>query len=194
MCKNWGGKAMRVFPHHMSSVGHEDGEVGEVTARAGGVGLICPQELASLSGPVSHHASLWVVPKRTVWVEVILGLKSNQKITINDEYGLVQHSEILPIMCPTLALTIKSTYTVLYLHQGVRVWRRQAQRQRCDWTLCWWMQTGCGSWRWVCGSSLLLHSPAWGWRSPWSKSAQGVCTAQRPALQHLYSRKSSLRL
>lgn len=72
---------MPVFPHHVSSVGHEDGEVGKVTTRAGGVGLICPQELASLSGPVSHHAPLRVVPERAIWVEVVLSLKSNQKNT-----------------------------------------------------------------------------------------------------------------
>lgn len=50
------------------------------------MGLIRPQELTSLSGPVSHHAPLRVVPERTVWVEVVLSLKSNRKITDNDEY------------------------------------------------------------------------------------------------------------
>lgn len=70
---------MPLSPHHMSSVRHENGEVGEMTARAGCVGLIRPQELASLSGPVSHHAPLRVVPERAVWVEVVFGLKSNQK-------------------------------------------------------------------------------------------------------------------
>lgn len=47
--------------------------------------LISPEELASLSGPVSHHAPLRVVPERAVRVEVVLSLKSNQKITINEE-------------------------------------------------------------------------------------------------------------
>lgn len=31
-----------MFHYHVSSVGHKDSKVGEVTARAGGMSLICP--------------------------------------------------------------------------------------------------------------------------------------------------------
>ena len=44
-------------------MGHEDGEVGQVTTGTGGVALVGVQELTALSGPVAHHTPLRVVPE-----------------------------------------------------------------------------------------------------------------------------------
>lgn len=74
-----GGAAVRVRvgrrTYHVSLVSHEDGKVGQVTAGAGGVALVGVQQLAALSGPVSHHAALRVVPEGTVGIVVMLLLQ-----------------------------------------------------------------------------------------------------------------------
>ena len=62
--------------YQASAVGHEDGEVGQVTAGAGGVALVGVQQFTALSGPVTHHASLRVVPERAVGIVVVLFLQS----------------------------------------------------------------------------------------------------------------------
>lgn len=64
------GRPYRDFP-----VRHEDGEVGEVVAGAGGVRLVGLQEFAALRGPVAHHAPLRVIPKGAIGVEVVLHLQ-----------------------------------------------------------------------------------------------------------------------
>ena len=51
---------------------HEDGKVGQMTAGTSSVALVGFKQLTALSGPVSHHAALRVVPKRTVGVVVVL--------------------------------------------------------------------------------------------------------------------------
>lgn len=61
--------------YHISLVSHEDGKVGEVTAGASGVALVGVQQLAALSGPVSHHAALRVIPEGTVGIVVMLLLQ-----------------------------------------------------------------------------------------------------------------------
>lgn len=55
---------------------HEDGEVGQVTAGASGVALVGIQQFTALGGPVSHHATLWVIPEGTVGVVVMLLLQN----------------------------------------------------------------------------------------------------------------------
>lgn len=57
------------------AVRHEDGKVGEVAARAGGVCFIGVQEFAALGGPVAHHAPLRVIPEGAIGVEVVLHLQ-----------------------------------------------------------------------------------------------------------------------
>lgn len=56
-------------------MGHEDGEVGQVTAGARGVALVGVQQFAALGGPVSHHAALRVIPEGAVGIVVVLLLK-----------------------------------------------------------------------------------------------------------------------
>ncbi len=62
--------------YHISPMSHEDGEVGQVTAGASGVALVGFQQLAALSGPVSHHAALRVIPEGTVGIVVVLLLQN----------------------------------------------------------------------------------------------------------------------
>lgn len=57
------------------TVRHEDGEVGEMTAGAGGVSFIRVQEFAALGGPVPHHTPLRVIPEGAIGVEVVLHLQ-----------------------------------------------------------------------------------------------------------------------
>lgn len=57
------------------TVCHEDGEVGEVVAGAGGVRLIGVQEFAALGGPVAHHTPLRVIPEGAIGVEVVIHLQ-----------------------------------------------------------------------------------------------------------------------
>lgn len=57
-------------------MGHEDGEVGQVTAGASGVAFVGFQQLTALSGPVSHHAALGVIPEGTVGIVVMLLLQN----------------------------------------------------------------------------------------------------------------------
>lgn len=64
--------------YHISPMSHEDSEVGQVTAGASGVTRIGFQQLAALSGPVSHHASLRVIPEGAVRVVIMLLLHSNK--------------------------------------------------------------------------------------------------------------------
>lgn len=45
---------------------HEHRKVSEMATGAGGVTFIGVDELAALSGPVSHHGPLRVVPERAV--------------------------------------------------------------------------------------------------------------------------------
>lgn len=61
--------------YHVPPVGHEDGEVGQVTAGARGVALVGVQQFAALGGPVSHHAALRVIPEGAVGIVVVLLLK-----------------------------------------------------------------------------------------------------------------------
>lgn len=70
--RGWGGLRVGRCTYHVPLVSHEDGKVGQVTAGAGGVALVGVQQLAALSGPVSHHASLRVVPEGTVGIVVVL--------------------------------------------------------------------------------------------------------------------------
>lgn len=72
--------------HHVATVSHEDGKVGQVTAGASGVTLVGLQQFAALSGPVSHHASLRVIPKGTVGVEIVFLLQ-------NKEIGALNHKK-----------------------------------------------------------------------------------------------------
>lgn len=62
--------------YHISPMSHEDGKVGQVTAGASGVALVGFQQFTALSGPVSHHASLWVIPEGTVGIVVVLFLQN----------------------------------------------------------------------------------------------------------------------
>lgn len=62
--------------HHVPPMSHEDGEVGQVTAGASGVALVGFQQFTALSGPVSHHAPLRVVPEGTVGIVVVLLLQN----------------------------------------------------------------------------------------------------------------------
>lgn len=55
-------------------VSHEDGEVSEVAAGAGGVCPVGVQQPAALRRPLSSHGALRVVPERTVWCVVIVQL------------------------------------------------------------------------------------------------------------------------
>lgn len=64
--------------YHISPMSHEDGEVGQVTTGASGVALIGFQQLAALSGPVSHHASLRVIPEGAVRVVIMLFLQNKK--------------------------------------------------------------------------------------------------------------------
>lgn len=64
--------------YHVSLVSHEDGKVGQVTAGASGVALVGVQQLAALSGPVSHHAALRVIPEGTVGIVVMLLLQDTE--------------------------------------------------------------------------------------------------------------------
>lgn len=64
--------------YHVSLVSHEDGKVGQVTAGASGVALVGVQQLAALSGPVSHHAALRVIPEGTVGIVVMLLLQDSE--------------------------------------------------------------------------------------------------------------------
>lgn len=63
------------WTHWGFAVRHEDGEVGEMAAWAGGVCFIGVQEFAALGGPVAHHASLRVIPEGAIGVEVVLHLQ-----------------------------------------------------------------------------------------------------------------------
>lgn len=63
---------------------HENCKVGEMTAGAGGVGLIGAQELAALGGPVSHHAPLRIIPKGAIGVEVVVHLMIRLSVEITD--------------------------------------------------------------------------------------------------------------
>lgn len=65
--------------YHISPMSHEDGEVGQVTAGASGVTLVGFQQFTTLSGPVSHHAPLWVIPERTVGIVVVLLLQNTNR-------------------------------------------------------------------------------------------------------------------
>lgn len=56
------------------NVGHEDGEIGEMSAGARGVRPVGAQQAAVLRRPVTGHGSLGVAPERTVGVEVLLRL------------------------------------------------------------------------------------------------------------------------
>lgn len=60
-------------------MGHEDGEVGQVTAGASGVALVGFQQLAALSGPVSHHAVLGVIPEGAVGIVVVFLLHNTKE-------------------------------------------------------------------------------------------------------------------
>ena len=60
-------------------LGHEQGEVGEVAAGAGGVCAVGLQQLAALYGPLARHGALRVVPERAVWTEVVLQLRGGQQ-------------------------------------------------------------------------------------------------------------------
>lgn len=62
-------------------VGHEDGEVGEVSAGARGVRPVGAQQAAVLRRPVAAHCFLRVTPERTVGVEVLLRLLVKSKST-----------------------------------------------------------------------------------------------------------------
>lgn len=55
-------------------MGHEHGKVGQVRARAGGVGPVGGQQAAVLRGPVAGHGLLGVAPEGAVGVEVVLRL------------------------------------------------------------------------------------------------------------------------
>lgn len=55
---------------------HEHRKVSEMATGAGGVTFIGVDELAALSGPVSHHRPLRVVPEGAIGVVVMLHLKS----------------------------------------------------------------------------------------------------------------------
>lgn len=57
------------------TVRHEDGKIGEMAARTGGVGFIGVQEFAALGGPVAHHTPLRVIPEGAIGVEVVLHLQ-----------------------------------------------------------------------------------------------------------------------
>lgn len=64
-----------VDTHRMCiSMSHQDCKVSQVTAGASGVSLVCGEEFAALCWPVSSHALLRIVPKRAVWIEVVLSL------------------------------------------------------------------------------------------------------------------------
>lgn len=65
--------------YHISPMSHEDGEVGQVTAGASGVTLVGFQQFTALSGPVSHHAALWVIPEGTVGIVIVLLLQNTNK-------------------------------------------------------------------------------------------------------------------
>lgn len=65
--------------YHISPMSHEDGEVGQVTAGASGVALVGFQQFAALSGPVSHHAPLRVIPEGAVGIVVVLLLQKHKR-------------------------------------------------------------------------------------------------------------------
>lgn len=65
--------------YHVSPMSHENSKVGQVTAGASGVALIGFQQLAALSGPVSHHASLRVIPEGAVRVVIMLLLQTKKQ-------------------------------------------------------------------------------------------------------------------
>lgn len=65
---------MKITSYQQLSMSHEHRKVSEMTTGAGGVTFIGVDEFAALSGPVSHHGSLGVVPERAVGVIVVLHL------------------------------------------------------------------------------------------------------------------------
>lgn len=69
-------------------VGHEDGKVGEVGARARGVRPVGAEQAAVLRGPEARHASLGVAPKWAIGVEVFFRLLLRGKISYQLRCGL----------------------------------------------------------------------------------------------------------
>ncbi len=55
-------------------VSHEQGEVGEVAAGAGGVCAVGVQQPAALRRPLACHGALRVVPEGAIWSVIILQL------------------------------------------------------------------------------------------------------------------------
>lgn len=72
---------------------HEDGKVGQVTARASGVALIGFQQFTTLSGPVSHHAPLWVIPEGTVGI-VIMFFLQNTKAERGKKLNIYEYAQL----------------------------------------------------------------------------------------------------
>lgn len=62
-------------------MGHEDGKIGQMGARACGVRPVGAEQAAVLHRPVTSHGSLGVAPERAVGVEVLLRLLSESKRT-----------------------------------------------------------------------------------------------------------------
>lgn len=83
---------------------HEDGEVGEVTAGAGGVRFVVVQEFAALGGPVACHTPFGVIPKRAIGIEVVLHLQITRDMVkcpnnwLPEIEAHVEHEAIYPLL------------------------------------------------------------------------------------------------
>lgn len=68
-----------MFTHIGLVVRHENGEVGEVAAGAGGVCVVGVQQPAALGRPLACHGALGVVPEGAIWSVIILHLQERKK-------------------------------------------------------------------------------------------------------------------